>query len=147
MSRLVSVSLFLIAALLAACSTPGFPPDYSPEYSYVAVESPHHPGRVHNVLVPDACLTPDPTAAIVNGPLLPPGCANAYNLQHMAEREHDVVKGRPLGRAPAQPSARAAERYLTGAEQGPLGASAAGAQPGGTPSTPQEEEVQPGGKK
>jgi hypothetical protein len=144
MSRLFSVSLLLVTALLSAC-TPGFPPDYSPEYSYVAVESPH--GRVHHVLVPDACLTPDPTAAIVNGPLLPPGCANAYNLQRMAERERDLVKGRPLGRAPAQPSARAAERYLTGAEQGPLGAAAAGAQPGGTPSSPQEEEVQPARKK
>jgi hypothetical protein len=62
----------------------------------------------------------------------------------MAEREHDLVKGRQLGRAPAQPSARAAERYLTGAEQGPLGA---GAQTAGTPSTPQEEEVQPSKRK
>jgi hypothetical protein len=144
MSRLVSISLLLGTALLSAC-TPGFPPDYSSEYSYVAVESPH--GRVHNVLVPDACLTPDPTAAIKNGPLLPPGCANAYNLQRMAEREHDLVKGRKLGRAPAEPSARAAQRYLNGAEQGPLGAGAASAQPGGMPSTPQEEEVQPSRKK
>jgi hypothetical protein len=146
MSRLVSASLFLVTALLPACA-PNFPPDYSPEYSYVEVESSHHPGRVHKVLVPDACVTPDPTAAIVNGPLLPPGCANAYNLQRMAEREHDLVKGRKLGRAPAAPSARAAEKYLNGAEQGPLGASAAGTQPAGSPSTPQEEEVQPSGKK
>jgi len=145
MTRLVFISLLLVAALLPACTLP-FPPDYSPEYSYVVVESPRHPGRVHQVLVPEACLTPDPTAAIVNGPLLPPGCANAYNLQRMAEREHDLVKGRQLGRAPAQPSARAAERYLTGAEQGPLGASA-GNQTAGTPATPQEEEVQPSKRK
>jgi hypothetical protein len=142
MIRLVQISLCLVAALLPACS-PGFPPDYSPEYSYVAVESPY--GRVRQVLAPDACLTPDPAAAAPNGPLLPPGCANAYNLQRMVERERDLVKGRKLGPAPAAPAARAAEKYLTGAETGPLGASAA--QPGGNPATPQEEEVQPSKKK
>jgi len=144
MTRFVPICLCLVTVLLPAC-TPGFPPDYSPEYSYVPVESPKHPGRVRYVLVPDACLTPDPTAQIPNGPLLPPGCANAYNLQHMAERERDVVKGRILGRAAAAPSTRAAEKYLTGVEPAPLGASAV--PPGGAPATPEEEEVRPSQKK
>jgi hypothetical protein len=144
MIRLVSISLCLPAVLLAACAD--FPPpDYSPEYSYVAVPSPRRPDRVRYVLVPDACLTPDPTAAERVGPLLPPGCANAYNLLRMADRERDLVKGRKLGRAPAQPSIRAAQKYLSGAEAGTLGASSS--QPGGNPATPQEEEVQPSKKK
>jgi hypothetical protein len=141
MIRLTPVHLCFAAALLAlgGCS---LPPDYSPNYSYIAVPAPtaKHPNRVEYVLAADACLLPDPTAAIPTGPLLPAGCANAYNLQRMADREHDLVEGRKLGRAPAAPSARAAEIYIYGG-QGPLGAAAAkpgggGAQP---PTTTQEE--------
>jgi hypothetical protein len=66
-------------------------------------------------------MTPDPTDWQL-GPRVPPGCANAYNLLHMVERERDLVEGRKLGQAPAGPSARAAQKYLYGST-GPLGAS------------------------
>jgi hypothetical protein len=139
MIRLTPVQLCLMAALLAlsGCS---LPPDYLPNYSYIPVPSTKHPGRVEYVLAADACLTPDPTAATPTGPLLPPGCANAYNLQRMADREHDLVNGRKLGRAEAASSARAAETYIYGA-QGPLGASVG--KPGGGAGQPttQEEQV------
>jgi hypothetical protein len=140
MIRLTPVHLCLTAALLAlgGCA---LPPDYSPNYSYIPVPAPtaKHPDRVNYVLAADACLTPDPTASIPTGPLLPPGCANAYNLQRMADREHDLVNGRKLGRAPAAPSARAAETYIYGG-QGALGGGAS--KPGagaGQPTTTQEE--------
>ena len=50
-----------------------------------------------------------------------PGCANAHNLQRMAERQSDLVRGRPLGAAPAAPTARAAQEYIYGMPRGTLG--------------------------
>jgi hypothetical protein len=38
----------------------------------------------------------------------------------MAERQSDLVRGRPLGAAPAAPSARAAQEYIYGTK-GTLG--------------------------
>jgi len=82
------------------------PPDYSPDYVYVPAYG----------LVPRACEAPDPTMVPHLGPRLPPGCANAYNLLRMAERKSDLVRGRPLGAAPAAPTARAAQEYIYGAK-------------------------------
>jgi hypothetical protein len=138
MTRRVSISLCFAATLLALGGCAEIPPDYSPGYHYVAVPAPtpRRPDRVRYVLVPDACTTFDPTAATPTGPLLPAGCANAYNLQRMTEREQDLVKGRSLGRAPAAPTIRAAEKYIYGGE-GPLGASVG--KPSQGPATTQEE--------
>ena len=97
---------------------PQQPPDYSPDYASVPVVGRN--GRTRYVLVPKACLAPDPTEPPFLGPHLPPGCANAYNLQRMAERQSDLVRGRPLGAAPAAPTARAAQEYIYGAKD-PLG--------------------------
>jgi type IV pilus biogenesis protein CpaD/CtpE len=91
---------------------PQQPPDYSPDYASVPVVD--RKGRTRYVLVPKACLTPDATEPPFLGPHLPPGCANAHNLQRMAERQSDLVRGRPLGAAPAAPSARAAQEYIYG---------------------------------
>ena len=91
---------------------PEQPPDYSPDYVSVPVVGRN--GRTHYVLVAKACLEPDPTEPPFLGPHLPPGCANAYNLQRMAERKADLVRGRPLGAAPAAPTARAAQEYIYG---------------------------------
>jgi type IV pilus biogenesis protein CpaD/CtpE len=99
-------------------SFPQQPPDYSPDYASVPVVD--HRGRTRYVLVPKACLTPDGTEPEFLGPHLPPGCANAHNLQRMAERQGDLVRGRPLGAAPAAPSARAAQEYIYGSK-GTLG--------------------------
>jgi hypothetical protein len=96
---------------LAGCAE--LPPDVPPGYSYVPVASLTRPGRVDYVLAPDACLTPDPTDFQL-GPRLPPGCANAANLEAMVERKRDLVHGRRLGPAPAAPSARAAQHYIYG---------------------------------
>ena len=93
---------------------PDAPPDYSPDYASVPVVGPN--GKTRWVLVPKACLTPDPTEPPLLGPHLPPGCANAYNLQRMAERKSDLVRGRALGAAPAAPTARAAQEYIYGYE-------------------------------
>jgi hypothetical protein len=109
-----------VAALaLSACA---MPPDYSPHYVQMPVVSPDRPHRVVRYeLVPEACLTPDPTDTQL-GPRLPPGCANNANLLAMVERKRDVVQGRKLGAAPASPSARAAKKYVYGSQEGPLGA-------------------------
>jgi type IV pilus biogenesis protein CpaD/CtpE len=94
--------------------------DYSPNYSYVNVAS--NDGRTKRVLAPDACLTGDTSAPVDAGPpRLPPGCANNFNLQRMAERKRDLTHGRPLGPAPGEPAARAAQRYLDGNQPPPLG--------------------------
>ena len=77
-------------------------------------------GETRWVLVPIACLVPDATEPPLLGPHLPPGCANAHNLQRMAERKSDLVHGRPLGAAPVAPTARAAQEYIYGAK-GTLG--------------------------
>jgi hypothetical protein len=139
MTRLFPVRCCVAVALLAigGCAAPI--PDYSPNYTYVPVPSPRRPHRVAYVVVPEACLTPDPTAAEPLGPMLPPGCANAYNLQRMTEREGDVMRGRKLGRAPAAPTVRAAQKYLNGDEE-PLGA---GVGKPGSPGAPQQETAQP----
>ena len=92
-------------------------------------------GETRWVLAPVACLVPDATEPPLLGPHLPPGCANAHNLQRMAERKSDLVYGRPLGAAPAAPTARAAQEYIYGAK-GTLG--------GGLPSAPGSPPQGPG---
>lgn len=107
--------------MVAACSATA-PPDYSPGYSYVASSG------GSDVLAPDACLaepadipparrSPSDSLTPELGPHLPPGCANAYNLQLMAERKSDLVKGRKMGPASGAVTARAARRYIYGEEQ------------------------------
>jgi hypothetical protein len=75
---------------------PQQPPDYSPDYASVPVVD--RKGRTRYVLVPKACLTPDATEPPFLGPHLPPGCANAHNLQHMAERSAPLLRLRRRGR-------------------------------------------------
>jgi hypothetical protein len=110
------------AIALLAASACAMPPDYSPHYVQVPVVTTdkHHRQVVRDELVPEACLTPDPTDNQL-GPRLPPGCANNANLLAMTERKQDVVHGRKLGAAPASPSARAAAKYINGTP-GTLGA-------------------------
>ncbi|MGK9168737.1 hypothetical protein KXR53_20655 [Inquilinus limosus] len=60
------------------------------------------------VLWPKRCMNPD-------GSLpedLPLGCANDLNLALQVERKSDLFQGRQMGPAFANPSVRAAERYL-----------------------------------
>ncbi|AZO22747.1 MULTISPECIES: hypothetical protein [unclassified Mesorhizobium] len=130
--------------LLSGCMNgPREPQDYSPGYSYVSTDTGgSEKGVGGSVLAPDACLaepadddgTPAATRlTIVSGvgSQLPAGCANAYNLQRMAESQRDLVEGRQLGKAAAAPSARAARRYLDGEEAPTGGANSA------PPTTPQ----------
>ena len=117
-------NVFRSAAMLAATMALGgclekepeaslTPPDYSPNYTKVTVLRPD--GRTKSALVPEACLTPDDQSPADEGEKrLPPGCANNYNLQRMAERKRDLVKGRPADAAPAAPAARAAQNYIDG---------------------------------
>jgi len=93
-------------------SFPEQPPDYSPDYTSVPVVGRN--GKTRWVMVPKSCLVPDATEPPLLGPHLQPGCANAYNLQRMAERKSDLVHGRALGAAPAAPTARAAQEYIYG---------------------------------
>lgn len=113
------------AGLLSACATTE-PQDYSPDYRYVATAGGGGDKSASaSVLVPEACLNdpadqePPPggtrfTKVPTVGPHLPPGCANAYNLQRMAESQKDLIEGRQMGPGPAAPSARAARRYIDG---------------------------------
>lgn len=119
-------ALAAAACLLGACNESGpgaglaTPPDYSPHYTHVAVLN--EAGKTKRVLVPEACLTPDGGSPADTGdPRLPPGCANAYNLQRMAERKRDLTHGRRLGAAPAAPATRAAQKYLDGRDAPALG--------------------------
>jgi hypothetical protein len=108
--------LRLTVSAIAVLSLPGCAeiPDYSPHYAQIPLYSAKPPHRVVSYqLVPEACLTPDPTDTQL-GPRLPPGCANNANLLAMVERKRDVVQGRAFGRSPASPSARAAQRYIYG---------------------------------
>ncbi|TJW11838.1 MAG: hypothetical protein E5W82_16820 [Mesorhizobium sp.] len=128
----------LPALLLAGCvNSPQQRQDYSPGYSYVSTETGgSEKGVSGSVLAPDACLAEpaddDNSAAktdltIVSGvgSHLPSGCANAYNLQRMAESQRDLVEGRRMGPAAAAPTARAARRYLDG-EEAPIGGANSG---------------------
>ena len=118
MRRFIFQSAAVLAlTLLAGCregheiALTEAPPAYSPDYTYIDVVSEN--GHVKRVLVPEACLTENDSGAASLGPRrLPPGCANNYNLQRMAERKGDLLHGRPLGPAPAAPAARAARRYI-----------------------------------
>lgn len=116
--------VFAAAAGLAVAACSSNPPNpYSPGYSRIAVTDDaaadgrirkgyDRPGAVRRTaLVPDACITPDTGA----DPLyLPSGCANALNLQQMAERERDLERGQDPGPSMAAPTARAARAYING---------------------------------
>jgi hypothetical protein len=111
-------ALTVVAFALGACRDEGpeaslVPPDYSPHYTKLSVVS--EDGRTKRVLVPEACLTPDDQSPADDPPpRLPPGCANNFNLQRMAERKRDLTRGRQLDPAPAAPAARAAQSYIDG---------------------------------
>ncbi|RWA76347.1 MAG: hypothetical protein EOQ69_03655 [Mesorhizobium sp.] len=125
---------FVLPALfLAGCvNSPQQRQEYSPGYSYVSTDSGGSEKGVNgSILAPNACLAEpadddNPAArtdlTIVSGvgSHLPAGCANAYNLQRMAESQRDLVEGRRMGPAAASPTARAARRYLDG-EEAPIG--------------------------
>jgi hypothetical protein len=128
-----------VALTLLAGGCVRYPPDYSSYYQSVPLGvSAGSGGRERHALVPDACLNYGHDVGPA-GERLPAGCANAYNLMRMVEREQDLVRGRKLGPAPAAPAARAAQRYIDGAD-GPIGG-AAGTAPGRGPATSQEEPV------
>jgi hypothetical protein len=132
MTRSSFCLIVLLGIGAAGCQTEP-EPDYSPGYSYVSTGKGSAKGVGGSVLAPDACLgepaDTDPSFASTSqtitpqlGPHLPPGCANAYNLQRMAESQRDLVEGRRMGPARAAPGVRAAKRYLYGEEEGdPLG--------------------------
>ncbi|MFC3691155.1 hypothetical protein [Chenggangzhangella methanolivorans] len=118
--RPVAVGAALLS--LAACA-PEAPNAYSPGYSRVTLADGGADGKVRKgydqagrarqtALLPDACVTPDTAPDPM---YLPSGCANAVNLQQMAEREEDLERGREPGPSMAAPSARAARRYIDGA--------------------------------
>lgn len=134
------IAFGLSALLLSGCvSEPA--PDYAPGYSYVSTNpGGSQKGIGGSVLAPDACLgppadTPPSRAATAMtivpelGPHLPPGCANAYNLQRMVESQRDLVEGRQMGPAAGAPTARAARRYIYG-DEAPLGGANTGPQDG-----------------
>jgi len=138
----VYLGLAVAASALAGCAPPLYqetvnwgtfpaqPPDYSPDYTSMRVVG--WSGKARWVLVPKACLVPDATEPPLLGPHLPPGCANAHNLQRMAERKSDLVRGRPLGAAPAAPTARAAQEYIYGRKESLPGTLGGGLPPPGT---------------
>jgi hypothetical protein len=106
----------LVLTVLGTSNCMPTPEDYSPHYASIPVETPS--GRVKKVMVPEACLTAAEKEDVAqewvdNGERrLPPGCANNYNLQRMAERKRDLVKGRPLGKASGAVTARAVQKYM-----------------------------------
>ncbi|WP_237683899.1 hypothetical protein [Pseudaminobacter soli (ex Zhang et al. 2022)] len=127
-----SLPLIVLLSLgVAGCQTEP-QPDYSPGYSYVSTGGDSAKSANGSILAPDSCLgepaDTDPSLASTSqtispplGPHLPPGCANAYNLQRMAESQRDLVEGRRMGPARGAPGVRAAKRYLYGEEEDAMG--------------------------
>lgn len=112
----------LIACLLAVAGCNGSQPQpYSPNYRYLStsgtlpakgkVVRKGYDTATHQVLVPDACITPDTADQPV---YLPSGCANNLNLQFMAADQRQLFQGREMGPAMAAPVARAAKDYIEG---------------------------------
>ncbi|WP_198539734.1 hypothetical protein [Rhizobium sp. LCM 4573] len=109
------IAIALTPLALAGCqnSVQRDPLPYSPNYHMTAAAGPVSKGYEKQAgrLVPDACVTPD----VTEDPLyLPPGCANNMNLQLMAERQSDLVRGRRTGPAMAAPVVRAARHSIDG---------------------------------
>ncbi|MFE0014570.1 hypothetical protein ACFWXH_06985 [Mesorhizobium sp. NPDC059054] len=132
----LSSALFAVVPAILLCGCVGNTKpeqDYSPGYSYVATGSGGSDKSASgSVLAPNACLNdpvdddnpPSASSASLTqisgvGSHLPPGCANAYNLQRMVESQRDLVEGRRMGPAAAGPTARAARRYLDGEQPEP----------------------------
>lgn len=139
MRRALLLSAGIAVALLAGGCV-RYPPDYSPYYQSVPLGVSAGPGgRERYALVPDACLDYGSGDVGPAGERLPAGCANAYNLMRMVEREQDLLRGRKLGLAPAAPAARAAQRYIDGTDTAIGGG--AGGNTGRGPATTQEEPV------
>lgn len=110
MSRFITLFACLSLGVLPGC-LPGDPVPPSVEQGYSSGAG----GKTRHALVPKACMqAPDPQRIEADASLPPLGCANAYNLQKMAEQKRDLVRGRRLGDAPAAPAARAASNYLNG---------------------------------
>src|SRR3989337_2500106 len=93
-----------LVALASCVNTLPQPQDYSPGYSYVATDASGGSKKSAGgaVLAPNACLVApadddyspaatDLTIVSGVGSHLPPGCANAYNLQRMVESQRDLV--------------------------------------------------------
>ncbi|WP_420845006.1 hypothetical protein [Ensifer adhaerens] len=110
----------ILLLVLTGCSGSS-PQPYSPNYRYVSLHGapPAKDGVVRKgydttasqMLVPDACITPD----TAEQPLyLPLGCANNLNLQLMAQDQGHLLKGREMGPAMAAPVARSAKSYIDG---------------------------------
>ena len=149
-SEAIARSVVLAGSLLATLGLAGCmqtPADYSPNYNYMPVVS-EKTGRVKQVLVPEACLAPSEEEDVDRDgkPRLAPGCANAYNLQRMAERKRDLVKGRPLGKAPGEVTANAVQRYMAkGASQPAQGGAREGEEPAISASATGTETVEQSG--
>jgi hypothetical protein len=122
---LISLGGVVMATLLSGCyhsrEFPDYgelPPDYSPRYTTMSIVTPS--GKEKRVIVPEACLTPEPDSEAEMGvSRIPPGCANNWNTLRMAERKGDVMRGRRMDKAPGATVSRAAQRYLDG--RAPLG--------------------------
>lgn len=119
-ARIRAASIVALVIASAGCSG-SHPQPYSANYSYLSMHGapPAQGGLVRKgydtgaaqVLVPDACITPD----TAEQPLyLPPGCANNLNLQLMAADQRHLIRGREMGPAMAAPVARAAKDYVDG---------------------------------
>lgn len=103
----LSATIVLLALVGCQNGVERDPLPYSPHYHVVGAGGAAPARR----LVSDACMTPD----VASDPLyLPPGCANAFNLQKMVERERDLVQGRRTGAAMAATVVRPARRLIDG---------------------------------
>jgi hypothetical protein len=87
---------------LAACQSDGQVVQQSSSSAFSRVDM-----GAGSTIMPDACAVSDSSSD-----QLPPGCANAYNLQQMVVNQQDLMRGRRMGPAPAAPAARASNVYL-----------------------------------
>lgn len=120
-SQIVSCMAVVGILAIAGCQTEDAR-TYSPNYRTVPIgngnvltkDAPMSKDRddmVEASLLPEACVAPDTAEQAL---YLPSGCANNVNLQLIAYRQSDLIYGREMGPAMAEPVARAARNYIRG---------------------------------
>lgn len=102
----VMMALLMLSSGAALGQGRSTPSGYSPHYTVLPFFS--KGGKSSEIIMPEACLSDNRRGEDL------PGCANAFNLQRMVEREEDLIYGRKLDPAIAAPAARAALRYMYG---------------------------------
>ncbi|ALM53816.1 hypothetical protein [Halomonas huangheensis] len=107
-------TLLPLLVMLGGCNSALGPMSWQSGYRASGVAATDTRTAQLQAIAPNTCDLLSDQSGIVT---LPPGCANDINLQYMVERPQDLLYGREMGPAQAQPVATAARERLTDREQ------------------------------